>query len=402
MLFENLPPLPLSMPPRIESIPRFIHHVEIQTQSARLLAAALSTGLGMRIVLQLRTSRGISYVLQAGQAMIVCTALLPAGCSLAAIGAAESFHQSLRAMPITKVRLIGLQVSLPDVVAGRAIALAGQAGGTSPTLCPAGIELSRPDLLGDLALRFLDGPLLASETLPSGIPLGIPGFAPLAHDAEEPDAPGSIVGIDHVAITVPDVATVSGWLGSLLGWTHFRTFEERVLDRPLNAVTLGSPTSEGLLTIVQPTSADSVFRRALNANGGVGVHHIALRCSDVIRLVDHLARHHRWACMPPPSGDYYEAIRPTALEFLSESEFELMRRYGMLFDAAGDCALIQVFLPYLCDIPGVFFELIGRVPRRGGAKPAVVAPGCGGFGDGNVTRLYDCLVRAIDAPPHGC
>ena len=382
-----------------ETVPRFVHHVEIQTQDARLLASVLAMSMGMRVVAQARTSRGVSYALQSGQAVIVCTAPLPAEAGLDAIGDAAGFHAELTPASITRVRAIGLQVDNPSILAARAADLVDGTFVTAPNEYPAGVGLGLPGLLGDIMLRLLDGPRSALDGMPSGVPQAIPGFEPLVPAAGAVAMPGGVIGIDHVAVTVPDVPSVSGQLSGLLGWEHFRTFEEDELRRPLSAVTLASPTAEGLLTFVQPTRKDSVFQRALDANGGVSVHHIALRCTDIVKLVDNLARAGRWTCMPSPPDAYYDDLRDVALDYVDEHEFDVIRRNGLLLDPCGECALVQVFLPYLGDGPGVFFELIGRVQRRGERTQTAPPPGCGGFGDGNVTRLYDCLVQGIDEPP---
>jgi 4-hydroxyphenylpyruvate dioxygenase-like putative hemolysin len=287
----------------------------------------------------------------------------------------------------------------PDTVACHAAALAASEGLVVSTSDENAVEVRIPDTLNQLGLRFVRSELGYETGLPSGVPVNFDGFQPIPRHASGEQIPGGIMSIDHVAINVLDVDATLDKLEKVVPWSQVRTFDEHRLARPLRAVTIGSPTSEGLLTVVQPTAQHSVFQQALQANGGVSVHHVALRCSDIISFADHMAAQGRWAVMPPPDRAYYDMVRPMALKFVDEADFEKLATHGMLIDCSGDCAIVQVFLPYLGDVPNVFFELIGRLPPRHQDSSRMAAPGCGGFGDANVTRLYDCLVSAVDQPP---
>jgi 4-hydroxyphenylpyruvate dioxygenase len=379
----------------------FFHHVELQSQGARVLASMLSKMLGMPVVATLRSERGVSYCLQSQQAIIVCTSPIDRSCRLVATSEKPGFHATMRPTHGIRVRAIGMNVA--DIGATRAhlADLLNDADGETLTASEDHLQdVSLPRALGDIGLRFVESELHSVAHVPSGIPRGIPGFPRWQEPfMASPAIAGGIVGIDHIAINVPNVRDVCDRLMPLTGWTFFRQFDEDTLHRPLAATTIQSATKEGLLTIVQPTSASSIFEHTLRAHGGSCVHHIALRCENVLRFAESMSARGLWETMPAPPSQYYREIKSFALDFLSEPEFEQLQRFGMLLDFEKDCGLIQVFLPYLGDVPGVFFELIGRVARRGERSCVPPAPGCGGFGDRNVTELYDCLLRGVDQWP---
>ena len=381
--------------------PRFFHHVELQSGDARLLASQLSRALGMRVIGALRTERGTSYCLQSQQAIIVCTSALERPCALLDTKPSADFHAGIARSKDVGVRAIGLCVpSIADVSDRLSAVLCADRDETMTPRTHRMVDVSLPHTLGGMGLRFTEAELAHADGIPSGIARGVGGFDLLdANATTRPGAPGGVIGIDHVAINVKEVPEVCARLQAITGWTFFRAFKEEVLHRPLTATTIQSETAEGLLTIVQPTADDSIFAHALAAAGGASVHHIALRCEDILQLADYLFARGMWETMPPPAPDYYREVEPLASEFMSDEAFSKLRRYGMLLDFQDDCALVQVFLPYLGDVPGVFFELIGRLPRRGAHSNRRPAPGCGGFGDRNVTELYDCLLRAVNQWP---
>lgn len=381
----------------------FFHHVEFQCSHARLLATVLSNTLGMPLVSTLRTEEGVSYCLQSQQAMIICSA--PANKRKnGAAAAVNSFHAGLKSTENIHVRAIGLNVTDLDEAYSHLSETLQQDGTESLQRHPSGaMDVSLPNVLGRLSLRFLASDVYPSPSFVSGIPSGMPGFTPCAAEEMKTQlttfAPGGITSIDHIAVNVSNVNQASQRLRTLTAWAPFRVFEEEALHRPLSAVTLSSVSHEGLMTIVQPTNKSSIFEHALQANGGVYVHHIALRCADILQLAAFLSERGTWQSMPPPAANYYEEIRPMALDFLTPDAFDKLQHYGMLLDFEEDCALVQVFFPYLDDVPGVFFELISRVPRLNQAAPQTPAAGCGGFGDRNVRQLYDCLVKGTHQLP---
>jgi 4-hydroxyphenylpyruvate dioxygenase len=382
--------------------PQFFHHVELQSQSARLLATTLSAMLSMPVVGALRTARGTSYCLQSQQAMIICTApSVSLRDSEPQDTVFDHFHDGLARSDLLHVRAIGLHVHDIDTadMRLRSLLLEDQ-NETIGERRHDMMEVRMPAMLKQIGLRFLSSELAPGPGLLSGVQNGLAGFS-RGKDASTsgPAAPGGIVSIDHIAINVNDARTVSERIKEVLEWHFFREFKEDILQRPLSALTLSSDTAEGLLTFVQPTRKKSVFADTLTANGGACVHHIALNCENILQFADHMAGRGLWETMPAPDENYYRELKPIALAFLDEDEFEKLQRYGMLLDAGEDCALIQVFLPYLNDMPGIFIELIGRIPRRGSVTSQATAPGCGGFGDHNVTHLYDCMVKAVTQDP---
>ncbi len=385
----------------------FFHHVEFQCSHARLLATVLSNTLGMPLVSTLKTALGISYCLQSQQAMIICSAPATNKKNEDATEA-NSFHRGLKSTKNIHVRAIGFNVADPDEAYSHLSGALQHEGTESLQRHSSGaMDVSLPNALGQLSLRFLASDVYESPSFSSGIPRGMPGFIPCASAevSEEVNAqtmafaPGGITSIDHIAVNVKNVSQVSQRLRALTAWAPFRIFDEQAIHRPLSAITLSSESCEGLMTLVQPTNKNSIFEQALQANGGVYVHHIALRCEDILQLADFLSERGTWQSMPSPAASYYEKIRPIALDFLTPDAFDKLQRYGMLLDFEEDCALVQVFFPYLDDIPGVFFELISRVPRLNQAAHHIPAAGCGGFGDRNVAQLYDCLIRGVHQLP---
>src|SRR5262249_48605286 len=122
------------------------------------------------------------------------------------------------------------------------------------------LNVALPGALGGIGLRFVEAELHPAEHVPSGIPRALPGFSlapgPLA---TTPCVPGGVVSIDHAAVNVNDVPSVRDRLARVTGWRFFRRFDQDSLQRPLSATTIQSPTTEGLLTIVQPTHKSSIF-----------------------------------------------------------------------------------------------------------------------------------------------
>ncbi len=379
----------------------FFHHVEFQSSHARLLTSALSNALGMPLVGTLETEQGISYCLQSHQTLILCSSPKTHS-NPSSPSSGNSFHAGLKRTEGIHVHAIGINVTDEEAAYAHLSSTLHEPGESLQRHDSGSIDVHLPKLLGRLSLRFLSSDLHATSSAQSGIPNGMKGFTPCAPDKANQSSsflPGGITSIDHIAVNVSDVSQVSQRLRSLTAWAPFRVFDEAALHRPLSALTLSSSTCEGLMTIVQPTNKSSIFEHALQANGGTYVHHIALRCADILQLADALSARGAWQSMPPPAASYYEEIRSTALDFLTLSAFEKLQHYGMLLDFEENCALVQVFLPYIDDVPGVFFELISRVPRLNEAHHHTPAAGCGGFGDRNVAQLYDCLIRGISQLP---
>ncbi len=382
----------------------FFHYVEFESSHARLLTSTLSHALGMPIVGTLNTEHGVSYCLQSQQAMIICSSPKTHKNADAPFNTSNDFHAGLKNTQHIRVSAIGIQVADPEYAHAHLSSTVQADQGESLQVYPSGLmDLKLPNLLGHLRLRFLHSKLHAAPHCTSGIPYGIQGFTPCTSEDGTAQAPaflpGGISSIDHVAINVRNVNAVCERLQALTTWTPFRVFDEAILHRPLGALTLSSQTQEGLLTIVQATKRSSIFEHALQDNGGPYVHHIALRCDDIFQLADALSAHGAWKSMPPPAANYYNDIRSTALQFLPPAKFDKLQHYGMLLDFEDNCALVQVFLPYLDDVPGVFFELISRVPRLDQPVQQIPAAGCGGFGDRNVAQLYDCLIRGVGQLP---
>ena len=383
---------------------RYFHHVEIQTPCSFVLAQFLSLNLGMEIVGVLRTSKGSTHALRSGQAMILCTSPTPEQAAYLTPQADDTeFHSDIKvtALPTT-VRAIAFHTDSLQHVQHE---FEKQADSSSQIQLlnrnKNVLDIDWHDMMGNTYLRFVEQDTHNSSSAhPSGTPEHLHGFKSVKQNKCLMNR-GGVVGIDHIAVAVPNVNIVHEQMNRLLAWDLFRVFSEDILERPLSAVTLSSASREGLLTLTQPTAAHSVVGDFLRCNQGIGVHHIALRCGDLLQFAQHMSDCNLWNPMPSPSTAYYESIETQALHFLTQQEFATLQRLGMLFDGNDEeCGLIQVFLPYLNrNIPSVFFELAGRVRKRvthdSVDQVHTVTAGCGGFGDNNVTHLYDCMVKCI-------
>ena len=367
----------------------------------RLLASALSQALGLQPVARNVVNGRESIYLQSGQAVVICSANRRDAWSNSSSDGVGEGERSVR------VGSLGFQVDDLNAAAAHLAAKLHSEGFAPPVIEPDGtLKVCLPSHLGPLELRFLRSKMTPSDILPSGTPCPTFCHDSMGEATQIVRTPVSgVIGIDHVAINVGDVPRVSGTLRTLTEWVPFRKFTEEALLRPLTALTLGSATAEGLLTVVQPTTADSIFQKTLEANGGASVHHIALRYRNLLNFAGTLEAKGVWRTMPPPDNEYYRSIQSLAKDFMDDRSFEMMKRYGMLLDFEGDCAIIQVFLPCIDIKLGVFFELIERLHRLDDSEHVaepLPLPGCGGFGDLNVRHLYDCLVQGVLQAPLIC
>ena len=201
-----------------------------------------------------------------------------------------------------------------------------------------------------------------------------------------PPAPvGPEVGlqaIDHVVGNV-EQGRLDDWVGfyaEVLGFEPMMHFSEEQISTEYSA--LASTVVWDGKQIVMPLNEPATGRRKsqiaeyLDAYGGPGVQHVALRTDDIVASVDALAaRGVRFMEVPP---SYYEEAEERLAGVALP--WEDLRRLGILVDRDSGGHLLQIFTETVTDRPAVFFEIIERRGARG-------------FGEGNFKALFEAIER---------
>ncbi|MDE3086284.1 MAG: 4-hydroxyphenylpyruvate dioxygenase [Acidobacteriota bacterium] len=188
--------------------------------------------------------------------------------------------------------------------------------------------------------------------------------------------------IDHVVGNV-EQGRLEDWVGfyaEVLGFEPMLHFSEDQISTEYSA--LASTVVWDGKQIVMPLNEPATGRRKsqiaeyLDAYGGPGVQHIALRTDDIVASVDALvARGVRF--MEVPASYYEEAEERLAGVALAWDD---LRRLGILVDRDSEGHLLQIFTETVTDRPAVFFEIIERRGARG-------------FGEGNFKALFEAIER---------
>jgi 4-hydroxyphenylpyruvate dioxygenase len=188
--------------------------------------------------------------------------------------------------------------------------------------------------------------------------------------------------IDHVVGNV-EQGRLDDWVGfyaEVLGFEPMLHFSEEQISTEYSA--LASTVVWDGKQIVMPINEPATGRRKsqiaeyLDAYGGPGVQHIALRTDDIVASVDALAvRGVRF--MEVPDSYYEEATERLAGVALPWDD---LQRLGILVDRDSGGHLLQIFTETVTDRPAVFFEIIERRGARG-------------FGEGNFKALFEAIER---------
>jgi 4-hydroxyphenylpyruvate dioxygenase len=210
-------------------------------------------------------------------------------------------------------------------------------------------------------------------------------FAPGYERAELPHPVGPGVGltrIDHVVANV-ELGNLERWVdfyARVFGFDQMVHFDDEAISTEYSALmsTVVWDGSKVVLPINEPAQGrrKSQIEEFLDAYGGPGVQHIALRTDDIVATVRALRdRGVRFLRVP---GTYYESAvdRMAGIELPWPELAEL----GILADRDHDGYLLQVFTETMGDRPTLFFEIIQREGARG-------------FGAGNFKALFEAIER---------
>ena len=191
-----------------------------------------------------------------------------------------------------------------------------------------------------------------------------------------------LLAIDHVVGNV-EQGRLEDWVGfysDVLGFEPMLHFSEEQISTEYSA--LASTVVWDGKRIVMPLNEPAPGRRKsqiaeyLDAYGGPGVQHIALRTDDIVASVDALgARGVRFMEVP---DSYYEEARERLAGV--DLAWEDLQRLGILVDRDRGGHLLQIFTETVTDRPAVFFEIIERRGARG-------------FGEGNFKALFQAIER---------
>jgi methylmalonyl-CoA/ethylmalonyl-CoA epimerase len=83
--------------------------------------------------------------------------------------------------------------------------------------------------------------------------------------------------LDHLGVAVPDLAQALAFYRDTLGLTCTHT--EEVPDQQVRVAFL--PVGDGDIELLEPTSAESPIAKFMAKQGRGGIHHVALRVSDL-------------------------------------------------------------------------------------------------------------------------
>jgi 4-hydroxyphenylpyruvate dioxygenase len=204
-------------------------------------------------------------------------------------------------------------------------------------------------------------------------------------DRLPPDPQGPTVGvsaIDHVVGNV-ERGRLDDWVhfyAEVLGFAPLLHFSEDQIATEYSALasTVVWDGKQVMMPINEPADGlrKSQIQEYLDAYGGPGVQHIALRTDDIVASVDALrARGVRFMEVP---DTYYEEARSRLSGV--DLPWADLQRLGILVDRDRHGHLLQIFTETITDRPALFFEIIERRGARG-------------FGDGNFKALFEAIER---------
>jgi 4-hydroxyphenylpyruvate dioxygenase len=202
----------------------------------------------------------------------------------------------------------------------------------------------------------------------------------------EPDDQNRIVDIDHVVLNVDQhqLAAATDWYQNLFDFQVKQSFDIQSNYSGLYSHALVDHTGQVQFNINEPSSPNSQIQTFLNAHGGAGIQHVALRSANIFQTVTEM-RSQDLAFLPiPPS--YYANLKCRSQQVtnfpFSHQEWQDLEKLEILLDWPSDhdlALLMQIFTQPIFAQPTFFFELI---ERRGSAQ---------GFGEGNFLALFQAI-----------
>lgn len=205
----------------------------------------------------------------------------------------------------------------------------------------------------------------------------LPGFmaAPIAGD----DC--GILRIDHIVGNV-ELGKMQYWAdyyAKVFGFHRYITFDDKDISTEYSAlmsIVMSDDSHSVQFPINEPALArnKSQIEEYIEAYGGPGAQHVALRCKDVLFTVGKLQQNGLDFLRVPET--YYAAL-PERVGPIEEP-IEELKKLGILVDKDEEGYLLQIFTKPVEDRPTVFFEIIQRKGSRG-------------FGKGNFKALFESI-----------
>ncbi|KAL8227210.1 hypothetical protein R6Q57_017042 [Mikania cordata] len=383
------------------SVRRF-HHIEFWCCDATNTAHRFSCALGMPIIAKSDLSTGntthASYLLRSGELLFLFTAPYPAtSTSTTTTASIPTFsHTACRTFTASHglaVRSIAIetqQLPTPSVSHG--------AKPSSPPITLGSpnntIVLAEIQLQNDVVLRYI-----SSKTPNVSTPYTfLPGFEPTQTTSSFNHQPIGIRRLDHVAVNVPELFPAINYLKSFTGFHQFAEFtanEVGTTESGLNSVILACNNESVILGFNEPVNGSkrSQIQTFLDYNEGPGVQHLALESEGIFWTLREMKRRSGgggFEFMPSPPSAYYRNLKKRAGDVLTDEQMKECEELGVLVDRDHEGTLLQVFTKPLGDRPTIFIEIIQRIgcTLMNDNHKMHQKPGCGGFGKGNIARLY--------------
>jgi 4-hydroxyphenylpyruvate dioxygenase len=205
----------------------------------------------------------------------------------------------------------------------------------------------------------------------------LPGYVA----AEVPGDASGLLLVDHMVGNV-ELGKMSYWASyyaDVFGFHRYISFDDKDISTEYSAL-MSIVMSDDSYFVKFPINEPAPGRRKsqideyLEAYGGPGVQHVALRTEDVLYTVSRLQANGVEFLRVPDS--YYDVL-PGRVGPMEEP-MEHIKKLGVLVDKDEEGYLLQIFSRPAQDRPTVFFEIIQRKGSRG-------------FGKGNFKALFEAL-----------
>jgi 4-hydroxyphenylpyruvate dioxygenase len=194
--------------------------------------------------------------------------------------------------------------------------------------------------------------------------------------------PVGLAALDHVVGNV-EKGRLDEWVSfysDVMGFDQLVHFDDNQISTEYSALmsTVVWDGSKVVMPINEPADGrkKSQIQEYIEAYGGPGVQHIAMRTDDIVASVSAL-RSRGVRFMRVPDTYYLEAKERLAGV---ELPWDDLKRLNILVDRDHEGYLLQIFTEMVTDRPTVFFEIIERQGARG-------------FGEGNFKALFEAIER---------
>lgn len=207
----------------------------------------------------------------------------------------------------------------------------------------------------------------------------------LAISSDQPHLGHALLAeIDHAVLNVDrdHLGTAVQWYQAVMGFEVQRAFDIQTNHSALRSEVLTHPQGRVKFPINEPASANSQVQEFLEANGGSGIQHIALRSPDIIKAVTRL-RAAGLSLLDIPRS-YYQQLRHQFSHLYPDLNWAGIADQQILVDVEAEPStglLLQAFTQPIFAQPTFFFEII---ERQGLAQ---------GFGQGNFMALFQAIER---------